>query len=163
MKKINITVNLKNKQDLYNPYNNSILNDNLSSYLLNSLRGLGLKEKVRITIIHTEDISLEEQKNIENIIHTNFYRIDFEDAIHTKAYHIRAIILLIVGIILLWISYYLNTNNIYIIEELILILGWVAIWEVADYLLFEDTKNRIKSKRIDELTKATIKFVKEDN
>lgn len=32
MKKINITVNLKNKQDLYNPYNNSILNDNLSSY-----------------------------------------------------------------------------------------------------------------------------------
>ena len=60
-------------------------------------------------------------------------------------------------------SYYLNTNNIYIIEELILILGWVAIWEVADYLLFEDTKNRIKSKRIDELTKATIKFIKEDN
>lgn len=163
MKKINITVNLKNKQDLYNPYNNSILNDNLSSYLLNSLRGLGLKEKVQITIIHTEDISLEEQKNIENIIHTNFYRIDFEDSIHTKAYHIRAIILLIVGIILLWISYYLNTNNIYIIEELILILGWVAIWEVADYLLFEDTKNRIKSKRIDELTKATIKFIKEDN
>ncbi len=163
MKKINITVNLKNKQDLYTPYNNSILNDNLSSYLLNSLRGLGLKEKVQITIIHTEDISLEEQKNIENIIHTNFYRIDFEDAIYTKAYHIRAIILLIVGIILLWISYYLNTNNIYIIEELILILGWVAIWEVADYLLFEDTKNRIKSKRIDELTKATIKFIKEDN
>ena len=58
MKKINITVNLKNKQDLYNPYNNSILNDDLSSYLLNSLRGLGLKEKVQITIIHTEDISL---------------------------------------------------------------------------------------------------------
>lgn len=163
MKKINITVNLKNKQDLYNPYNNSILNDNLSSYLLNSLRGLGLKEKVQITIIHTEDISLEEQKNIENIIHTNFYRIDFEDDLHTKAYHIRAIILLIIGIILLWISYYLNANNIYIIEELILILGWVAIWEVADYLLFEDTKNRIKSKRIDELTKATIKFVREDN
>ena len=43
-------------------------------------------------------------------------------------------------------------------KELPLILGWVAIWEVGDYILFSRTSSIIKSKRINQLKNAIINF-----
>lgn len=44
------------------------------------------------------------------------------------------------------------------LPEILLIAGWVAIWEVVDDLLFTDPTKQLEEKRALQLAKATILF-----
>lgn len=158
MAEIHINVNIDNRKDLINIYNRNIINPNLGNYLFDELKGKSLNSSVTINIITNIYFSDDERVDITNMIKNNFAYIDNEDSIMQRIVSYRSIILLIFGTIFIWISYYLDIINNYMFKELPLILGWVAIWEVADYLFFDRTKYHIKRKRLKQLRNAKIVF-----
>lgn len=157
-KKIVIDVNVNDKKDLFNPYNDKLLNSDLSSYILNQFKGKSLKGNVVVNIHSNISFTEEEKKQLRLVFKKNFHIIDYEDDMYNRINRYKALFLLVVGILFISLSYFLDIKNIYIGRELVLIIGWVAIWELCDYLLFSETKNRMKSRRIDQLSKAKINF-----
>ncbi len=67
-------------------------------------------------------------------------------------------ILLIVGIVLI-IIYYSQVASI--LREIILILGWLAVWESVYSFLFDLTKDKMRIVRLKELARARVYFVSE--
>lgn len=158
MEDIIINVNIDSKKDLYNKYNNKIINSDLGTYLFNELKGKSLSNNVIININTKIFLDSKEKDNIVNIIKNNFNHLDIEDDFLKRTNNIKSIILLIFGTLFIWLSYYLEKIDNNMFKELPLILGWVAIWEVGDYILFSRTSSIIKSKRINQLKNAIINF-----
>lgn len=158
MEDIVIDVSINNKNDLFNMYNNKIINPTLGTYLFNELKGKPVVASVTINIYTSIIFTDNDKINIIKMIKNNFDFIENEDLITQRVINYRSIILLLFGTIFIWISYYLEFINNYMFKELPLILGWVAIWEVADYLFFDRTKSRIERKRIKQLKNAKILF-----
>ena len=71
--------------------------------------------------------------------------------------HSKEILLFGLGIILL-ILYYTFLKNIELVSEIILIIGWLAIWESTYNFLFVGYNKKNKITRLKKLTKAEVNF-----
>lgn len=74
-----------------------------------------------------------------------------------KIYHITNIkqfFLLMIGVIFLFLSTIVNESIIW--KEILLIGGWVPIWEMIDLELFSDFQERRKRKILKKLLKSEI-------
>ena len=132
----NIDIVLDNKKDFYSPYSNKILNESLYNYIYNECYGENYNNKVIITIWTKKEISDEEKNIMMDMIRRTFgLRVQDELYYYEKSKD-KKIMIFLLGIALI-ITYYLSIINI--LRELILILGWLAIWE-ATYSFITDTK-----------------------
>lgn len=73
--------------------------------------------------------------------------------------NLKKMIVFFIGIILIYLHYFKDISDNKVISEVILVIGWVAIWEAAYTWLFENSKNRIKTKRLKQLAKCKINFI----
>jgi len=63
-----------------------------------------------------------------------------------------------IGVLLILLSDLFAEMFDFLIPELFLISGWVAIWEMVDSILFVYNKNRIERKIAKKLSKCVIEF-----
>ena len=63
------------------------------------------------------------------------------------------------GILFLFIYYLFKRIEVF--SEIMLILGWLAIWESTYSFIFNGLSLKIKIKRLKEITKAKINFIQE--
>ena len=150
-----ILVNLNKKRDFYNKFSNLKINDKLNDYIYNeSLEG-DYKNKVVININCKENISDLEKQDMIDIIRRNF-GIQVKDLLYTyEKEQDKKAILLVVGIALI-ILYY--TGFASILEDVILMFGWLAICSSVYGLIFSSTESYVKIKRLKNLSKARIYF-----
>ncbi len=74
-----------------------------------------------------------------------------------KKYFIQDIILLALGIAALII--YISIKNLSVLSEVVLIIGWVFIWESIYNIFFSRTEIKYKIRKRKQLLKSDIIFV----
>ena len=125
-----IEIELHNKEDYKNKFNNNRISEELDKYILNEIKTSKLNDKITIEIASKFELKLEEQKELVKMIKLS-YKDDLDELkLYEKIEIRKALILLCIGIIIL-LAYYLS-NNIFFFSEFILIIGWLIIWESAD-------------------------------
>lgn len=139
-----IVVNIRREKDLYEKYSNEVSNE-LIKYLVNEAK---VKDDVEVIVNTKLDV-----KNIDTLI-----KEGLEDSIKDirnvdRFYDSKQVILFIVGMIFLIIS---TLTKPEIIKELILIVGWIAVWEVLDIAINIDSKQKYNKKIIKKLINCKI-------
>lgn len=158
MEKI-IELDLLEVSDFFEKYNKEIISQDLLAYLKNQATFMSRKDNIKI-IIHRycrmPDNYLTVLKNgLQSEYKFYQKRIHFNNIIQ--------VIFLICGFMLLLLSH--GMKNFEVLEEILLISGWVFIWEMIEMELFSDSKNSHNRKIIKKLLHSEIidEYHQEDN
>lgn len=157
-KTVNIDIILNSMNDVIEKFNDNKLSNKLSEYIYNECFGTPLKHSINLNIICNFKISKQEKEKITNMIRHNYGIHIREHLIYLKYDKIRASYLFFIGVMLISISRIINNINDFILGEILLIVGWVTIWESTYNFIFHDGKRRIEIKRLRKLTKCKINF-----
>ena len=130
-----IEIDLICNDDLYEKYNRKIVSNDLVNYIITSAYNTKKKDKIKIIINNSIGISsvslIKEGLKKE---YEKSYLIYYKN-------NIVQIIYLLIGIIALFVSSIMDGN---IFKEIILIGGWVLIWEMIELEIFSDVKEKRK-------------------
>ena len=144
-----IEININYKSHLIDRYNDNKLSSDLLKYILKEAFLTEKCAKTKIIINKKSDID----KNSVEIIKQGLkeeYNISLNKHISNNK---KQIGLLILGIILIFLSTQIKEI---VWKEIILIAGWVPIWEMTRIELFHDVEGRRKRKIIKRLLKNEI-------
>lgn len=153
-----IDIIVSDKEDLYNNFNSKKLSSELGSYIYNQSLGYSINEEFKINIKVTGTLTNKEKNDIVDMIREYFGLSIRETLIYYKYNNFKKIVLFVLGIILIYISHFVGTINDFLISEVFLIIGWVAIWEVFENILLVESKKKFKLKRLKRLVKCKISF-----
>ncbi len=145
----NIIVKLKNEEDLYDKYSDNVSKD-LIDYLINEARYT--KGDIKVTINTPLDIS-----NIDSLIKDGLLKMSNETRKLDIIHDMKQVMFLVIGVICLITSSFVFYN---VIKEIIVIAGWVTIWEVVDISLNADSKTRASRKIIKRLMNSKMEINK---
>lgn len=149
MEKI-IKIYLSSQEEVVEKYHGEKIASEIVDYILKEAMFVTKKEKIKIIINKDHSIKQECMK----LLMDGFYQ---EYEMSKKIYHItniKQIFLLIIGVIFLFLSTIVKENIIW--KEILLIGGWVPIWETIDLELFSDSQERRKRKILKKLLKSEI-------
>ena len=145
-----IVLNIKQEEDLYEKYSNNVSRD-LINYLIRETKYVNDDIKIRINTKLKID-------NIENIIKNGLMKIYNESRKFDKILDSKQIMFFIIGVMFLLLSSLIPTA---LIKEIIIIAGWVAIWEVVDISLNVDSELKLNRKLVKKLMNSNIEINKE--
>ena len=140
MKKV-IEIDLNNKDYLLEKYNNKRISKDLIEYLINEINFINKNDNVVIQINNNINTDIDIVKYLTNGLKDE-YKSNIKS--HLKN-NIIQIVLFFLGIFFLFLSTQIKGNDIW--KEILLIGGWVPIWEMIDLELFNDYRGH-KRKRI---------------
>ena len=152
-----VLVEIKEKEDLYDKYNSSILNKDLSNYIYSQCHGESVNSRIIINLLVSFDLTTEDKDLISEMIKSHFSIQLSEEKIQNRINNTMYLILTILGIVLILLSEYFS--GVPLLSEILSIFGWVAFWEIAYRFIFEDIKKQITLKRTKQLKKAKINFI----
>ena len=160
MKRIkNIEINLNENEDEYNKFNNNILAPDLGTYIYEQYLALGGNVNVKLNISSDQEMSDEYKNKLKNMI-KNYFNSNLIELSHIhRNQNIKNILLSLIGICLIFIAHFLNIYNDFIISEVILVAGWVFLWEVFDNIFFKESKWQTKYNVFKKLCKSQIEFI----
>ncbi len=157
--KTQINIILKKEEDFYNYFNDTKISKELSDYIIEECYGEPINNNIVINIYHSFSLNQKEKNKMIELIKQN-YSIKIQDEkYYLTLDHSKEILLFALGIILL-ILYYTFFKTIDIISEILLIIGWLAIWEATYNFLFIGYNKKNKITRLKKLYSAEIKFWK---
>lgn len=152
-----IEVELKDKKDFVNKYNNNRISNELYNYIKEESKLINLKEKININIKTNFKMTDKEKELLAlNIKKTSQEELNDMEYIENKIL-LKELLLLGLGITVIFFFYLLRSNQF--ISEIILIVGWLIIWEALDRLLFTRTKNKLAIKRLKQIIKSDIDYI----
>ena len=139
-----INIFLKEREDYINSFNQERISTDLDEYILNETKTFNPKRKVTVNISSNFNIGEDEQEKIKRMIKArdNLLRRDF--------------LILLIGILIL-VIYYLFLDYP-VINEIILIVGWITVYESIYSLLFSRTELNIKIRKRKQLINSKIIF-----
>lgn len=144
-----IDIYIHSKKDLTETYDEKVVSSSLIQYILQRAIYIKRKESIRL-ILHvsndTKGCTKQIQKGLEEEYRTNLQQ--------HYIINIKQFLLLIIGLGMLFISTLIQNNEI--LEEIILIGGWVPIWEAIELELLTDTKDRRIRKLLKKLLKSEM-------
>ena len=154
--KTTININLKKKDDFYSRYSNQKLSSELTEFIYNECYGEDYKNNIIINIYTKLKISNKEKNAMMDTVRRTFgLKVQDELYYYEKA-KFKKTILFLIWIVLI-VIYYLSF--IEVLSEIILILGWLAIWESVYSFLADSSKDYIKIYRLRRLASSRIYFV----
>ena len=143
-----ININLKKKEDFYSRYSNSKLSSEITEFIYNECYGENYKNNIVIN-------NKKKNSMMDTIRRTFGLKVQDELYYYEKA-KFKKTILFLIGIVLI-IIYYLSFVEV--VSEIILILGWLAIWESVYSFLSDSSKDYIRIYRLRKLASSRIYFV----
>ena len=150
MEKVNIK--LKSIEDATNPFNESLLNEELDNYIVNNCKHISSKEKITLNVNNLS--KKEEQEQLLALIHHHYLnKVKQLNKIDKYDDYFR-LVLILLGIILIIISEQFTS----LLSELFLIAGWVVVWEVVYDILFTGIKRKRDLKLCKKLSTCKINF-----
>lgn len=156
MKKI-IEIDLDNKFEYINDYDDTRINDLLLQYVLNSITDDNNDILLRVKFNY--DIDRKELENVEEVFKKSFSVEYNKLQLEIKKQNIRDFFLLVLGFLFLIIYCFLDDFNVFLIAEFFMVISWVAFWEFAESLLFVRRKLIGNRKKIKNLIDAMIEII----
>lgn len=157
-KKLNIEVDMSEKKYFVSKYNDNTLAPKLKDYLLNEIIGYDINTKINIIIDAKFDLTEEEKEHYKKLIIKEFKESNDEILYEIDQSNLKKLTLSLIGILFIIASYFFNHIIGEVLEEILMIFGWVALWEVAYAILFTDASRRRKIKRNKQIINANIKY-----
>ena len=152
-----IEIELKDKNDFVSKYNNNRISKDLYNYIKEEIKLLNVKEQINIEIKSKFKMTDEEKEllalNIKKT--TNEEIIDLE-YIEQKVL-LKEMLFLMIGIIITFLWFIVRKSEF--ISEIILIIGWLFVWEAVKKLVFSRVENRLNIKRLKQIVKSDIDFI----
>lgn len=149
MEKI-IEIDLFNKDDLYEKYNKKNVSRDLIDYLVKTAMFFGKKDKIKIVF----NDSLNERVDYIALL-KNTIKSEYNYSLKKHRYNnIMQLIYFLFGVIILFISNFLDSTLIF--KELLVIGGWVLIWEMIELEIFTDLEEQKKRKILKRLLNSKI-------
>lgn len=153
-----IEIHLNDKEDYTNNFNKNRISPELFDYILNELKTINIKEKLDINIYTKNFILSDEEKEQLAMMIKSTYEDDANDLIYLDNNLIfKELIFLLIGVLIIIIYFIFKDSPV--ISEIILIIGWLMIWESVSRLVFSRTETKYKIKRRKQITKSKINFI----
>jgi len=146
-----INVDILDKHDLVEKYNQNIVSKDLVNYLLEQVKFVDKNDNLKIIISQKFDFECD----IVNMINKSMNDLYILNLKKSYINNIKQVIFLVLGIICLVLYGVVNNP---IISEIILIGGWVLIWEMVDLFLFSDTQLKRDKIVLKKLLKANFEI-----
>lgn len=139
-------------------YKKLALSDDVCDYIEEIAYIIPLKYEI-ILEIHCPEISDEEQTRIKKVIKNNYgMEIDDRDYdIHVA--NKKSCSLFFIGLLFIILSFAFGTKIPSFIAELINIVGWVALWEMCENLMLNNSAKRTERIYKLQLYDSEVKFV----
>lgn len=154
-----INVILFKKNHFYSKYSNDKLRKELTDYIYDECYGENYKNHIVINIDCREKVTDDEKHRMMDIIRRTYGLRVQDEMYYAEKEHNKKTILLLIGIAFI-ILYYVWMASIF--REIILIIGWLAIWEAVYGLVFNSHQDFMRITRLKELSKARIYFVESE-
>lgn len=157
-KKLDIEVDISEKKFFVSKYNENTLAPELKDYLLNEIIGYDINTKININIDAKFKLTDEEKEHYKKLIVKEFKESNDELEYEMELGNIKKLTLLLIGVSFVIASYFFAHIMGEILEEILMVFGWVALWEVAYAIFFTDASRRRKIKRNNQIIHANIKY-----
>ena len=157
-KRLEINIEINEDSKIYNEYNSTQLSDELNNYIYNQCKGTKVKTNINININHCNKLNDDEKEKIIDAIRSSYGLQIKENLLNLKDEHIKQLILILIGMIIIIISHLLLSYKLDLIADLTSILGYVLLWEIAYNIVFVETIKRNELRRLERLKKAKITF-----
>ena len=142
-----IKISIENKSDLYERYSNNLSKD-LINYLIKETKYVTDDIKIMITTkIKVDNLERFIKEGLINA-HNNYKKID-------KIIDNKQLIFFIIGLVFLVMS---TLTKHSIIKEVILIAGWVAIWDSIDMSFNDSNELKLNRKVIKKILNSDIEI-----
>lgn len=156
--KITINITISEKKYFVSKYNDEVISNELVDHIQGQLIGEDTKKDLQLNI-ETKFKLTEQEKDTYTYMLKKEYKERVNDIlIESRDSDIKKLILFVVGLLFISGYYFLDLTFSHIISEVLLIFGWVAMWEVAYSLLFLDFKRKKYMKRYNQILKCDVKY-----
>ena len=146
-----VLVTVQNRRGIFNEFNDKLLSSTLNDYLVKSCLYV---KKGTITLKIKGLSSKKEQENFKKVLHEYYDKKSQFYMLEDSIVDVKRIFLLLLGILLIFISKIFD----FILSEIFLVAGWVAIWEIVYDLFFREKERKRNIKIYQKLAKSTIIF-----
>ena len=145
MKKI-VEIDILKEEYLYDTYNQKMVSDNLIEYIYKKVGPIRKQDSIVIVI----------NKRIKDkceILLREGFKKGYEKSIwsHYRDNYLQ-IVYFLIGFIMLFFSRVINENLI--LDEILVIGGWVLIWEAISIEIFNNSENRKRRRIMKKLDEA---------
>lgn len=155
-----INININKYEDVMEKYDNNKLSSELAYFIYNQYMSLPLRKGIELNIETNFEITEEQEGIISDMIH-RYFGLQVQKSIYNFRYKTKyQIFLFLIGALLIAISNLKVLADFSTIHEILLIIGWVAVWELFYDGFFVDYKENIKRKRYKKLSEVKINFIK---
>lgn len=149
MEKI-IEIDLHQEKDMIEKYNSKKLSNELLEYMIQQATAIQKNEKVKIMIHKKCDIDRDCVRLIKDGL-KEAYNKSIQER-HSN--NVKQLLFFLVGAFFIFLS--TQVKDEFIWKELLLITGWVPIWELIEVELFPDAYGRKRRKIIKKLLQTEI-------
>lgn len=151
MEKNCILINIENETELLNKWDSEkSFNEDFKSYIISKINEISNNEKINLIINNNNFI---EQSLVEDIffkwINKEIRNIQNKKVNNTK----KQIKLLIIGILFIVISLYIEQTNNIVLFTVISTIGAFAVWEAASIWIIENPELRKNNKILNKINK----------
>lgn len=155
---MNIDIYLKNKEEVANKFNEGELNSELGNYIFNKalINRLNKKQVLKINVKTDFEVNEKGKEKIVDMIRAYYGHLVKVELIYLKTNRIKSLILFVIGVVLLVFAQLIENVTKFLLPEIFIIMGWLAIWEMTYSLLFLNGQQRIKIKILKKLTTCYI-------
>ena len=151
-----IQIYLNDKKDYISKFNQERISKELYGYIKNEVKLININKKINIEITSKFSLTDKEKETLAlNIKNTSEEELNDIKVLEEKVI-LKDLLLLLRGIIIIFIYFILK--NTPIISEVILIIGWLFIWEAIARLLFAGTERKIQKQRLKQIIYSDIDF-----
>ncbi|MBR5227270.1 MAG: hypothetical protein IKV94_01355 [Clostridia bacterium] len=154
MKKIEIEIT--DKKSVLDKFNSNKISSELLDYIIVQCSHINKKDDFQIVInkkVHIED-------EIDILIKEGIKEAYLKSWKKNKSNNMKQILFFIAGVSIIAVSTLLEENSIW--KELLLITGWVPIWEMIEMEIFTDVRGRRMRKLLKRIMQSEI-ILKEDD
>lgn len=151
-----IEIDIGEKEDYINTYNKNKLSDSLCDYILEEIKNANTKNKITLVINSNFKMDYNEKQKFISMLRRSFGTNVSEIIKISKKKSILNWVTFILGIIFL--LFYFLINKEIVLTEIILIIGWVLIWEATYNMLFGGVETRLKILRRKQIINSKITF-----
>ncbi len=159
-----IPIYLKKIDDIYMKHDRRrlVLSDAMIDYIEEVASIIPFKYDIVLQFHCEEEMTQEDKERVRRIVKNNFGMeiddIDYENRMNNYI----AIAMTVLGILLLILAYIVDGTAFSVVQEILLIIGWVLLWDMLESILIDNNKRKIKRLNKLQLYDAKIEFIKKE-